>query len=183
MFVKIGAGDHGSQGSGGRARAQPAESGGLRQPLPVPGHWRGVDQGAVQYALVTDSHCHIAGEEFVADLDAVVERARAAGVSRALVILAAEDDAEIARTSTPCSRRGPSAGSRSACIRITPRCSQSNPQARRGQGRRASRRAARSARDRRDRPRLSLRLLAARGAARGVSRANPPGARAAICRS
>jgi TatD DNase family protein len=48
---------------------------------------------------VTDSHCHIAGEEFVADLDAVVERARAAGVSRALVILAAEDDAEIARTS------------------------------------------------------------------------------------
>ncbi|HUQ88693.1 MAG TPA: TatD family hydrolase [Vicinamibacterales bacterium] len=46
---------------------------------------------------MTDSHCHIAGEEFVADLDAVVERARAAGVSRALVILAAEDDAEIAR--------------------------------------------------------------------------------------
>ena len=45
-----------------------------------------------------DSHCHIAGEEFAADLDAVVERARAAGVSRALVILAAEDDAEFART-------------------------------------------------------------------------------------
>lgn len=44
-----------------------------------------------------DSHCHIAGEEFAGDLDAVVERARAAGVSRALVILAAEDDAEIAR--------------------------------------------------------------------------------------
>lgn len=47
-----------------------------------------------------DSHCHIAGEEFTGDLDAVVDRARAAGVSRALVILAAEDDAEIARTST-----------------------------------------------------------------------------------
>ena len=46
---------------------------------------------------MTDSHCHIAGEEFIADLDAVVERARAAGVSRALVILAAEDEAEIAR--------------------------------------------------------------------------------------
>lgn len=44
-----------------------------------------------------DSHCHIAGQEFAADLDAVVERARAAGVSRALVILAAEDDEEIAR--------------------------------------------------------------------------------------
>jgi len=47
-----------------------------------------------------DSHCHIAGEEFAGDLDAVVERARAAGVSRALVILAAEDDAEIARAGT-----------------------------------------------------------------------------------
>ena len=46
---------------------------------------------------MTDSHCHIAGEEFIGDLDAVVERARAAGVSRALVILAAEDDEEIAR--------------------------------------------------------------------------------------
>jgi len=49
---------------------------------------------------MTDSHCHIAGQEFAGDLDAVVERARAAGVSRALVILAAEDDAEIARTAT-----------------------------------------------------------------------------------
>ncbi len=44
-----------------------------------------------------DSHCHIAGEDFAGDLDAVVARARAAGVSRALVILAAENDAEIAR--------------------------------------------------------------------------------------
>ena len=49
---------------------------------------------------MTDSHCHIAGEEFIADLAAVVERARSAGVSRALVILAAEDDAEIARAAT-----------------------------------------------------------------------------------
>lgn len=46
---------------------------------------------------MTDSHCHIAGQEFAADLDAVVKRARAVGVNRALVILAAEDDAEIAR--------------------------------------------------------------------------------------
>jgi TatD DNase family protein len=41
-----------------------------------------------------DSHCHIAGPEFVADLDGVVQRARAAGLTRALVILAAEDEAE-----------------------------------------------------------------------------------------
>jgi len=44
-----------------------------------------------------DSHCHIAGEEFADDLDAVVSRAREAGVRSALVILAAEDDVEIAR--------------------------------------------------------------------------------------
>jgi TatD DNase family protein len=49
---------------------------------------------------MTDSHCHIAGEEFIADLQDVVVRAKAAGVSRALVILAAEDDAEIARAAT-----------------------------------------------------------------------------------
>jgi TatD DNase family protein len=46
---------------------------------------------------MTDSHCHIAGEEFAADLPDVVARARAAGVARALVILAAEDDEEITR--------------------------------------------------------------------------------------
>lgn len=44
-----------------------------------------------------DSHCHLAGEEFAADLDAVVSRAEAAGITRALVILAAQDDAEWAR--------------------------------------------------------------------------------------
>ncbi|HEX7281642.1 MAG TPA: TatD family hydrolase [Vicinamibacterales bacterium] len=49
---------------------------------------------------MTDSHCHIAGEEFIADLPEVVARARAAGVHRALVILAAEDEAEIARVDT-----------------------------------------------------------------------------------
>jgi TatD DNase family protein len=41
-----------------------------------------------------DSHCHLAGEEFAADLDAVVERARAAGLSGAMVILSAGDDDE-----------------------------------------------------------------------------------------
>ncbi|MDP3716815.1 MAG: TatD family hydrolase [Acidobacteriota bacterium] len=46
---------------------------------------------------MTDSHCHIAGEEFAGDLVEVVARARAAGVRRALVILAAEDEAEFAR--------------------------------------------------------------------------------------
>jgi TatD DNase family protein len=46
---------------------------------------------------VIDSHCHLAGREFEADLDAVVERARTAGLAHALVILAAEDDDEIER--------------------------------------------------------------------------------------
>ena len=47
--------------------------------------------------MFIDSHCHIAGAEFAADLDGVVARAREAGVLSALVILAAEDDAEIAQ--------------------------------------------------------------------------------------
>jgi len=46
-----------------------------------------------------DSHCHIAGQEFTADLDAVVARARAAGVEGALTILAADDEAELRQAS------------------------------------------------------------------------------------
>ncbi len=48
---------------------------------------------------VVDSHCHIAGREFAGDLEDVIARARAAGVLRALVILAAEDDEEVAQAS------------------------------------------------------------------------------------
>jgi TatD DNase family protein len=44
-----------------------------------------------------DTHCHIAGEEFVADLADVVARAQAAGVERAICIIASDDAEEIAR--------------------------------------------------------------------------------------
>src|SRR6476646_6145825 len=44
-----------------------------------------------------DSHCHIAGPEFAADLPGVIERAKNAGVVGALVILAADDEPEIAQ--------------------------------------------------------------------------------------
>ena len=44
-----------------------------------------------------DSHCHLAGEEFAADLDEVVGRALGAEVTTALCILASEDAAEMAR--------------------------------------------------------------------------------------
>jgi len=44
-----------------------------------------------------DSHCHLAGEEFSADLEAVVGRARDAGVTRALCILSAGDRDEAER--------------------------------------------------------------------------------------
>jgi TatD DNase family protein len=45
--------------------------------------------------LVIDSHCHIAGPEFVQDLGDVIDRARRAGLSHALVILAADDETEL----------------------------------------------------------------------------------------
>lgn len=44
-----------------------------------------------------DSHCHIAGDEFDADLPEVIGRARAAGLTGAIVILSALDEAEIGR--------------------------------------------------------------------------------------
>jgi TatD DNase family protein len=42
-----------------------------------------------------DSHCHLAGPEFVDDLDDVIARARAAGLAHAMVILAADDQPEL----------------------------------------------------------------------------------------
>lgn len=44
-----------------------------------------------------DSHCHLAGAEFAGDLEDVVARAREAGLVRCLVILAADDDVEMAQ--------------------------------------------------------------------------------------
>jgi TatD DNase family protein len=46
---------------------------------------------------VIDSHCHLADEAFAADLDAVIGRARAAGVSDVVCILSADEADEIAR--------------------------------------------------------------------------------------
>ena len=44
-----------------------------------------------------DSHCHIAGDEFAGDLEAVAARAREAGVETALCILESEEEAELTR--------------------------------------------------------------------------------------
>jgi TatD DNase family protein len=44
-----------------------------------------------------DTHCHLAGEEFAADLADVVARAQAAGVTQAICILASDDETELAR--------------------------------------------------------------------------------------
>jgi len=46
---------------------------------------------------VIDSHCHLADEVFAPDLDAVIARAKDAGVERALVILEAGNRAEAAQ--------------------------------------------------------------------------------------
>jgi TatD DNase family protein len=53
---------------------------------------------------VIDSHCHIAGPEFTADLTDVIDRAKKAGVAHALVILAADDEPEIAQASNLAAR-------------------------------------------------------------------------------
>ena len=50
--------------------------------------------------MMIDSHCHLAGEEFAADLIDVIARASAAGVSRALVIVGAEDEEEYRRAAS-----------------------------------------------------------------------------------
>lgn len=44
-----------------------------------------------------DSHCHLADDAFVTDLDAVIERAQAAGLTHALCIIAAENETEAER--------------------------------------------------------------------------------------
>ena len=53
---------------------------------------------------MVDSHCHIAGPEFVDDLDDVIGRATAAGLTHALVILAADDPPEIEQADRVASR-------------------------------------------------------------------------------
>jgi len=47
--------------------------------------------------VIVDSHCHLADEAFAQDRDAVMARAREAGVQTVLCIVAADDDAEISR--------------------------------------------------------------------------------------
>jgi TatD DNase family protein len=49
--------------------------------------------------VLVDSHCHLADDAFAADLSAVVERARSAGLESALCILDADSDEELARSS------------------------------------------------------------------------------------
>jgi TatD DNase family protein len=49
---------------------------------------------------VIDSHCHLADEAFVPDLEAVVERAAAAGLTTALCILSADEPDELGRAAT-----------------------------------------------------------------------------------
>jgi TatD DNase family protein len=61
--------------------------------------------------LLIDSHCHIAGPEFAKDLDDVVARARDAGLSGALVVLAADDEQEL--------RQAPEVAARWPQVRFT----------------------------------------------------------------
>jgi TatD DNase family protein len=45
--------------------------------------------------MLIDSHCHLAGPEFAEDLEPVVARAKEAGVTGALTILASDDEPEL----------------------------------------------------------------------------------------
>ena len=45
--------------------------------------------------MIVDSHCHLAGPEFVDDLDAVIGRAKDAGLVHAFIILASDDEPEL----------------------------------------------------------------------------------------
>jgi TatD DNase family protein len=56
--------------------------------------------------MLIDSHCHIAGPEFVEDLDQVISRAQEAGIHRAFVILAADDQPELDQASQVSTRWG-----------------------------------------------------------------------------
>lgn len=47
--------------------------------------------------MLIDTHCHLAGDEFVEDLESVIARAQAAGLSRAICILDAVDGVERGR--------------------------------------------------------------------------------------
>lgn len=51
----------------------------------------------VTIECVIDSHCHLADQAFTKDVDDVILRAQAAGLRRALCILAADDAVEIGR--------------------------------------------------------------------------------------
>ncbi len=64
-----------------------------------------------------DSHCHLADEVFAPDLDGVVDRARDAGLERALVILEARQR-EGSRAGGARRRALAGCASRSACTRI-----------------------------------------------------------------
>jgi TatD DNase family protein len=82
---------------------------------------------------MVDSHCHLADEAFVADLEPVVARARQAGVQAALCVLSADDAAEVVRAEAVRAawpairfaaaihphRAGPYAGRASEAARIT----------------------------------------------------------------
>ncbi len=55
------------------------------------------ESGPFAGPAVSDSHCHLADEAYLADLEAVVARAQAANVVAALCILSADDAAELGR--------------------------------------------------------------------------------------
>ena len=125
-----------------------------------------------------DSHCHLADETFAPDLDAVV-----ASRPRCRARAGAGHPRSGAMPRKPRRRVASMRSGRRCALSIGVHPHQAHqfagdPERRRGGRARAVRGDAVGARGRRDRPRLPLRLLAARRAAGGVPRAAAAGARA-----
>ncbi len=127
-------------------------------------------------ATLFDSHAHVDGPEFDADRDAVLARARAAGVRR-IVVIGAVGEPSSAERAVALAERDPNIW---ATVATHPH-DVDEDDARVVGGARTPRTAPARRRDRRDRARLLLRPLAAPGAARGVRpvhRARPHGRQA-----
>ncbi len=125
-----------------------------------------------------DCHCHLADEAFAGDLEAVVGRAQAAGVAGCALYPVGRRRQGVGGGACACGRSGRTSGFRSASTRTRRESSPAGARTRVPAS--VGDRQRRGAGDRRDWPRLPLRLLAPRRAAGGLPRPGRPRAGAGV---